>query len=139
MRDRSILAAIWRIGLAGAGAGALFVPVAAQAPALAMLDGLDHGLWEVRFRDGEPTRKLCLRTGRELIQLRHTDANCSRYVVQDDPGEVTVQYTCRGNGYGRTSIRRETSSLVQIEGQEIVGDLPFQFKAEARHIGRCAP
>ena len=28
--------------------------------------------------------------------------------------EVTVQYTCRGRGYGRTHIRRETNRLVQI-------------------------
>jgi hypothetical protein len=62
---------------------------------------------------------------------------CSRYVVEDGADKVTVQYTCRGNGYGRTSIRRETAGLLQIESQGVAGGLPFQFKAEARRIGAC--
>lgn len=116
---------------------AVGAPSVAQAPALAMLDRLDKGLWEVRFRDDSASKKVCLKSGRELIQLRHSDTNCSRYVVEDSPNDVTVQYTCRGNGYGRTSIRRETSSLVQIQGQGIQASLPFEFTAEARRVGAC--
>ncbi len=58
-------------------------------------------------------------------------------MVEDAPGRVTVQYTCRGNGYGRTSIRRESETLVQIEGQGVAGGAPFQFRAEARRTGAC--
>ena len=112
-------------------------PATAQAPSLAMLDGLAKGQWEIDFRDDTPNRKICLRTGRELIQLRHTANNCTRYVVEDGASEVTVQYTCPGDGYGRTNIRRETGSLVQIKGQGIKGSTPFQFVAEARRIGAC--
>lgn len=128
-----------KAGIAGATGLVLaaLVPAAAQAPALAMLDRLDRGEWQVRFRDGSEPRRLCLRTGRELIQLRHGDANCSRYVVEDSAAQVTVQYSCPGNGYARTSIRREAGNLAQIESQGIVDGKPFQFTAEGRRIGAC--
>ena len=121
----------------GAPLAAIAAPVFAQA-SLAMLDTLDHGAWEVRFRDGSGARKVCVRTGRELIQLRHPDSACNRFVVDDATSEVTVQYTCRGNGYGRTHVRKESSSLVQIDSQGIAGGKPFQFTAEARRTGSCS-
>lgn len=113
------------------------IPSQAQAPSLAMLDQLDRGQWEVRFRGGGDSRRICVRNGRELIQIRHRDPGCNRVVVEDGASAVTVQYSCRGNGYGRTSIRRETGRLVQLSGQGIEGGLPFQFTAEARRIGDC--
>ncbi len=112
------------------------VPALAQA-SLAMLDGLERGGWEVRYRDGSSAQRICVRTGRELIQLRHSDSGCNRFVVEDEASDVTVQYTCRGNGYGRTHIRKETSGLVQIDSQGIAGGKPFQFTAEARQTGSC--
>ncbi len=81
---------------------------------------------------------ICLQDGRRLIQLRHPSSACERLIVADSPGEVTVQYTCRGRGYGRTHIRLETGRLVQIESQGILDGLPFDFVAEARRIGECA-
>ena len=124
-------------GVAAGAVLAALAPVAAQAPTLAMLDRLDRGEWIVRFRDSGEQRKICLHTGRELIQLRHGDATCSRYVVEDSTGQVTVQYSCPGNGYGRTSIRREASNLAQVESQGIADGKPFQFTAEARRVGAC--
>lgn len=115
---------------------ALAAPAIAQA-SLAMLGSLDRGGWEVRFRDGSSARKICVRTGRELIQLRHRDSGCNRFVVEDGANSVTVQYTCRGNGYGRTQIRKESSGLVQIETQGIADGKPFQISAEARRTGGC--
>lgn len=109
----------------------------AQVPGLAMLADLKKGEWTVRFRDGDAPRKVCLRSGTELIQIQHLQPNCSRFVVEDGTAKVTVQYTCPGNGYGRTTIRRETSGLVQIESQGIDKGLPFQFTAEARQTGNC--
>ena len=125
-------------------ASGLVTPAIAQAPSLAMLAGLDNGLWEVRFRDGAPARRLCVRTGLELIKLQHAESDCTRFVVEDGAKSVTVQYTCGrqrnpsiSKGYGRTSVRRETSSLVQVDSQGIADDLPFQFSAEARRVGAC--
>ena len=104
---------------------------------LGMLETLKSGAWELRYRDGTPPRRLCLKSGRELIRLRHPRGNCNRFVVEDNRNSVTVQYTCRGDGYGRTAIRREANGLVQIESQGIKGGRPFQFSAEARRLGRC--
>ena len=110
----------------------------AQAPQLAMLDRLDRGAWEVRPRDAEEERvKVCLSTGRELIQLKHARLACNRVVVDDSQLAVTVQYSCPGNGYGRTHIRMETDRLVQIDTQGIERGLPFAFGAEARWVGAC--
>lgn len=120
--------------LAGAGIG---TALAAQGNALAMLRGLQRGQWAVVSRDGGPSRTICLGDTAQLIQLQHAGSSCSRFVVEDAPDKVTVQYTCKRNGYGRTSIRKETGTLVQIESQGIAGGLPFQFKAEARRTGAC--
>lgn len=123
-----------------AGCAALIMlgfPVAAQSDGLEMLSGLAKGEWTVRYRDGSAERKICVRSGLELIQLRHSNRNCSRFVVEDQASRVTVQYTCPGNGYGRTNIRRESNALVQIDSQGIASGLPFQFNAEARRTGSC--
>lgn len=123
--------------LTALGACALATPVVAQGDALAMLGSLQKGQWTVLSRDGGPSRKLCLGDPTQLVQLRHAGSSCTRFVVEDASDKVTVQYTCKGNGYGRTSIRKETGVLVQIESQGIEGGLPFQFKAEARRTGTC--
>lgn len=126
-----------RVAVLAAALVGLTVPVAAQAPELAMLNGLSRGSWELRLRSDGGHRTICVRTGRELIQLQHSQAGCSQFVVQDDPGEVTVQYTCRGDGYGRTSIRREGNGLVQVNSQGIQGGMPFSLAGEARRTGPC--
>lgn len=125
------------LGIGVGVAAAMMAPAFAHSPPLAMLKDLDSGSWTVRFRDNGETRKICLRTGRELIQLRHRASGCGRYVVEDGANIVTVQYSCSGDGYGRTSVRRETSSLVQVESQGISNGKPFQFTAEARRTGSC--
>ena len=103
-----------------------------------MLNQLESGHWELRDRGSRaPVEQLCLRDGRRLIQLRHPVSQCEQLIVTDTPGDVTVQYTCRGRGYGRTHIRRETGRLVQIESQGIVDGLPFDFTAEGRRVGDC--
>ncbi|MCH2487270.1 MAG: hypothetical protein MK010_05970 [Erythrobacter sp.] len=126
--------AVIALGLS-AGATA-FAPAIAQS-SLGMLAKLDSGRWEVRNRNGGSARSICVRDGNELIQLRHRGSACNRFVVEDGANEITVQYTCRGNGYGRTHIRRETAGLVQIDSQGIAGGKPFQFAAEARRVGSC--
>lgn len=130
-RHIAMIGALAALPLAG-----LAVPSLAQG-SLAMLDTLDDGAWEIRFRNGTPPRQLCVRSGREFIQLRHSESGCNRFVVEDGREEVTVQYTCPGNGFGRTNIRKEGSGLVQIDTQGIVDGRPFQFSAEARRIGPC--
>lgn len=125
------------VGIALLGGLLAAMPAAAQAPELGMLDGLRKGAWNLRIRDDGSQRRLCLRDGRELIQLRHRQPDCNRFIVKDGENEVVVQYTCRGNGYGRTSIRRESDTLVQVQSQGIDNGVPFNFSGEARHAGAC--
>jgi hypothetical protein len=111
----------------------------AQLRPAVMLDQLEDGEWELRLRDqpGAP-RHICLGDARKLIQLRHPGQNCTQVIVEDTPDSVTVQYTCRGRGYGRTHVRREADNLVQIDSQGIARGRPFSFDAEARRVGSCA-
>lgn len=128
------------VALGGLLAGAALwfaAPGLAQGNGLAMLSTLTKGEWTIKQRGGVSDRKICVRTGAELIQLKHREPGCNQFVVEDGAARVTVQYTCPGNGYGRTSIRRETGSLVQLESQGIHDGTPFQFIAEARRTGTC--
>lgn len=126
------------LGVILSGAALWFaVPVLAQGNGLAMLGTLTKGEWTIKQRGSAPDRKVCLKSGAELIQLMHRESGCSQFVVEDGAARVTVQYTCPGNGYGRTSIRRETGTLVQLESQGIHSGMPFQMTAEARRTGAC--
>ncbi len=118
-------------------AGLLITPVMAAAPDLSVLNGLQKGMWDVRFRDSAQVRKVCVRTGRELMQLGHRTANCPGQVVSSTRSSASLQYQCSGNGHGHTDIRRETAALVQIESRGIAGGRPFDFSAEARRVGVC--
>ncbi|MBU0823113.1 MAG: hypothetical protein KKA44_03890 [Alphaproteobacteria bacterium] len=117
-------------------AGATAVP--AQAPSLAMLDGLEKGSWQLRERGSDTVlQTVCVGDARKMIQIQHPRANCSRYIIEDTPKSVTVHYTCPGAGHGRTSIRSETNRLVQIDTQGIADGKPFSQAIEARRAGPC--
>jgi len=89
---RSLLGVLVFAGLASA-------PIIAQSAELSMFDTLAKGAWNLRFRDnGAPQQRICLRNGRQLVQLKHKQPGCSRFVVTDKPDEIVVQYTCPGNG-----------------------------------------
>ncbi len=112
---------------------------AAQAPGggLQMLSQLERGRWEIRVRGERSVQSLCIGDQRRLIQLRHPDLPCERLVLEDNASSVTVQYICRGHGYGRTHIRRESAQLIQMESQGIAEGLPFEISAEGRRVSGC--
>jgi hypothetical protein len=107
------------------------------AAELGMLDTLRTGSWDVRDRDTGAHSKVCVRSGRELVQMKHPGSNCERLVVDDKAANVTVQYTCRGQGYGHTQIRKESDRLIQIHTRGIESGRPFDVSAEARYTGSC--
>lgn len=113
------------------------IPVAAHELELTMLSALNRGGWIVNDRNNQAERKMCIRTGREFIQMQHAMDSCDQFVLRDEADEVSVQYTCRGKGYGRTTIRREGRDLVQIQSSGIAAGKPFSMAAEARYSGRC--
>lgn len=114
------------------------VPALGAGQQLGMLDQLERGAWELRYRGEARVERICLADGRRLIQLRHPGPACERVVIADGPAAVTVQYTCVGRGYGRTEIRRETSRLAQVQSVGIVDGLPYELFAEARRVGDCS-
>ncbi|TCU59590.1 hypothetical protein EDF58_102274 [Novosphingobium sp. PhB57] len=133
LRMRTALIVLTVGAALGAGSG-----VMGQKRSLDMLDQLESGSWELRERgQGGSVNDVCVRSGRQLIQLRHAGLACNSVVVEDSPAEVVVQYTCAGQGYGRTRIRRETDALVQIDTQGIVNGLPFAYAGEGRRLGAC--
>ncbi|MBJ7438210.1 MAG: hypothetical protein JHD35_04195 [Sphingopyxis sp.] len=133
----AIFSPILRWSLAASAlAGATVVP--AQAPSLAMLDRLEKGSWQLRERGSDAVlQTICVGDARRMIQIQHPRGSCSRYIIEDTPGSVTVHYTCPGAGHGRTSIRSETNRLVQIDTQGIADGKPFSQAIEARRAGPC--
>ncbi len=123
------------IGAALLGAG--FVVPAISQEAGNFLENVKKGEWTVRFRDGSGARKLCLRSGTELTQLRQKNSGCERLIVDEDADSVTVHHACKNRGYSRTSVRKETRNLLQIESQGFFDQQPFQYSAEARWTGPC--
>lgn len=117
--------------------GIIMVPAMAAGPELGMFKDLRKGSWEIHNRDTDSRSRICIKSGRELIQLRHPQGGCNQFVVQDTASEVTVHYSCPRDGYGQTKIRMESAKLVQINTQGVKGQSPFNFNAEGRFVGGC--
>lgn len=116
---------------------ALAVPAPAMAPGFVLLDRIQKGSWELKSVDGDTPRRLCVRSGEEMLALRHNRRSCSRYVVKNVAGELTTHKTCGTAGHVRTTLRYETPRLVQIYTQGIDDGSPFSDSFEARHRGSC--
>jgi hypothetical protein len=114
------------------------VAAPAQTPGLVLLDGLKSGAWVLKPRGStEDGQRVCLGDPKLLLQIQHSGATCSRYVIEDNPKSLRVSYKCGGLGHGVTTIRKESSGLVQIQSQGIENNAPFSFSVEGRHVGAC--
>jgi hypothetical protein len=110
-----------------------------QGSGAPMLTRLEAGQWELRAGSGNARiAAICLGNPILLTQPRHGTASCTRDVVAADADSMTVNYSCPGQGRGRTTIRFETPRLVQIDSQGLDRGMPFAMRAEARRIGPCA-
>lgn len=117
---------------------AFAVSAPAQSPDLVLLDGLQKGEWTLKARgSNEPGKKVCLGDPGILLQIQHGDTACSRYVIQDTANSVRVSYKCGSADHGVTTIKRESSGLVQIQSQGIKGNAPFSFNVEGRRTSSC--
>jgi hypothetical protein len=127
-------------GLIGviAGSSAMAFLQGVDAP---LLDSIQRGKWQLRPVTGVsstvPVTQICLGNPASLIQMQHGSANCDKYVVRSTPNTVTVSYSCKGQGQGLTTVRMESSRLLQIQSQGIHNNAPFSFSAEARYAGVC--
>jgi hypothetical protein len=131
---------VWR-ALAAAGLTMTLVGPGHSQPgsgAQSMLARLEAGQWELRTTGNARIAAICLGNPILLTQPRHGAAPCTRDVVAADAGSMTVNYSCPGQGRGRTTIRFETPRLVQIDSQGLDRGMPFAMRAEARRTGPCA-
>jgi hypothetical protein len=109
-----------------------------DSPSLVALNAIQPGQWTLRTKDGSGVaRSLCLGDIRQLLQIRHAGAACTRFVVGNDSKQTVVHYTCVGGGNGRTTVRVETPRLIQIESQGIADNAPFEIALEGRRMGQC--
>ncbi|HQS79997.1 MAG TPA: hypothetical protein PLJ45_06895 [Sphingorhabdus sp.] len=81
--------------------------------------------------------KICLGNPEVLTQIQHAAAACERYVVRSTVNSVTVSYTCKGQGQGLTTIRKESNRIIHIQSQGIRNNAPFSFSVEGRRTGPC--
>ncbi len=117
---------------------AFSVSAPAQAPELALLNSLQKGEWTLKARGSDNGgQKVCLGDPGILLQIKHSGVACSRYVIQDTPNSIRVSYKCGSSDHGVTTIKRESSGLVQIQSQGIEGNAPFSFSVEGRRTGTC--
>lgn len=121
----------------GAAAAASANPATA-APPLLMSGLLEKGGWEISTpKSGTAPRRICLGNIQNFVQIEHGPAPCQQYIIDNHANTLIVHYSCEGMGYGRTTIRRETNRLVQIDTQGVHNGRLFDDRYEARRAGRC--
>jgi len=85
---------------------AFSVAAPAQAPGMAVLNDLQKGMWTLKPRgSSEPGKKVCLGDPISLIQIQHGSANCSRYIIENQPDNLRVSYKCGNLGGGVTTYQ----------------------------------
>ena len=105
---------------------------------LSLLNTLERGQWTLRAVGAEaPLTKICLGNPEVLTQIQHSGVACERYVVRSAVNSVTVSYTCKGQGQGLTTIRKESNRIIHIQSQGIRNNAPFSFAVEGRRTGPC--
>ena len=110
----------------------------AQSPKLVVLEGLMQGEWTLKERgSNEFAQKVCLGNPELLLQIQHSYMPCTRYVIENGAKKLRVSYKCGAAGHGVTEIKRESSTVVQINSQGIRNNAPFSIAFEGRRTGSC--
>jgi hypothetical protein len=120
---------------AGAAAAALALTGAGRPSALA---DVQPGLWEISGAPGAhaPVRQ-CLGDMRVLTRFEHRNHHCSARVLKDAGGEMAVDYSCDGAGFGHSDIEVITPRSLRIATQGISSGLPFNYVLQARRVADC--
>ncbi len=112
-----------------------------QGGDLSLLESLDRGMWQLRpvgvGASAATATPICLGDPAKLVQIQHGGTLCERYVVRSTPNAITVSYSCKGQGQGLTTIRKESNRLIHIQSQGIRNNSPFSFSVEGRKTGTC--
>lgn len=113
-------------------AGAL--PGAAPPPVLGQAEG---GLWEID-RPGVAPARLCVANPASLAHFEQRGAACRREILRQSGSSATIHYTCRGGGFGQSTITVLTPRSLRVETQGIAANAPFNYTFQARRVGNCA-
>lgn len=112
--------------------------LSAQPGRMDALASLERGEWELRERqDGTATKRVCLGDPGQLLQPNHSGLQCKRFILENSAQQIAISYDCGRSGQGRTTLRVETSRLVQIDSQGVSGGSPFALTIEGRRVGAC--
>ncbi len=143
MMLHKVLRPVFWAGLSVWAGAACAVSPGGSAPSsgrLTALRQLEKGQWELRERGARPVagpQRICVGDPAQLLQVKHRDGGCSRFVVADTAQRTVVTYQCDGRGNGRTDLRVETPRLVQIDSQGVIDGAPFAVSIEGRRTGEC--
>lgn len=94
------------------------------------------GLWEVSRNNGG-RRNICIADPALLSQYEHLRSSCARDVIRNQQSHAEIHYTCRGGGFGQSTIELLTPRSLRIETQGISNNAPFHYVLQARRLGNC--
>jgi len=124
------------LSLGGAMLGAWTLAVAQPPSALSQLS---PGLYEIAGLPGAkaPARE-CLGDITLLGQFEHRRNSCTRKILNASGNAVTINYECKGGGFGQSKLTMITPRNLRVETQGIADGLPFNYVLQARRVGECA-
>jgi hypothetical protein len=123
-----------------AGIAALAVPAFAVATiSIGAREKLEAGRWQVRDLDNAvAATSVCLGDPAQLVRFGHRGKpGCSSQLLASGEEHATIQYSCRGGGYGHSAVRVETPRSVRIDTQGLSNGRPFSYRLEAQRVGPC--
>lgn len=120
----------------------LTIPVAAialtAAQPVSTLADLQPGLWEVTAAEHKNVLgRQCVADILTLARFEHRGKTCSGKIVKSSGSQASVEYSCRGAGFGHSDIDVLTPRSLRISTQGISGGLPFNYVLQARRVGEC--
>ena len=96
------------------------------------------GLWEMSGAPGSKTApRQCVADVESLAQYEHRGRACTRRVVRQTESSAVIEYSCAGQGFGRSELTLITPRSLRIQTQGIAGGLPFNYVLQARRVGDC--
>jgi len=108
----------------------------AGAAAPPVLEQAEGGLWEID-RPGSAPMRLCVGNPASLANYEQRGAACSRAMLRQSGSSATIHYTCRGGGFGHSTITVLTPRSLRVETQGIAANAPFNYTFQARRVGNC--
>lgn len=136
MKPTSLLLCLASVGL---------LVAAAPVPSLKLFEGsFKSGMWQMSPLDADGQARdpngaaQCLMSTDKLIHTGHStaDGDCGHTIVENGADRATVTYVCKGNGYGRTSLRREGDGYI-VSAQGISGRDPYEVRVQYKRVGDC--